>query len=442
MLRFTRNSRLCHLLWAWVERYMTTFGLMLWAKDNGQAPTPPTPQQIMDAQLLGNRAQAGLDTQYNRWLEDTPFGSVGWEQGFNQQQFNADKAERDRQYETLRAKREPVMRGQFKAAQDKWGGVYDRKVKNAEKVYNRRFRNGKTTGTFQEFLDKKGLSSRDDFLNQKSAQNYEQFSGYKLNKFLEKNPNKITPDVKLGDSKYQTFTRKTQLSPELRSLLANQLKGQNEAMSQGLDSLSRQRGVLDAPMERFKSLDIPTADLASRQRVEDSLMGRLNPYLDRDRQAMQAQLANQGLVPGTEAYTRAMDDINRKSNDARLAVIGAGGDEMARQYGMQMQGFQGGLQQNNQLFGQDLARRNQALGETQKLFGLSGNVPMPQSNSGAVGSNGGTDAGGAMNNQFNALLGQYNSGVAANNATNNAAMGAGAGLLGALINGVASYASS
>ena len=46
-----------------------------------------------------------------------------------------------------------------------------------------------------------------------------------------------------------------------------------------------------------------------RQRVEDALMERLNPYLERDREAMRTGLVNQGITLGSEAYNRASDDF-------------------------------------------------------------------------------------------------------------------------------------
>lgn len=67
-----------------------------------------------------------------------------------------------------------------------------------------------------------------------------------------------------------------------------------------------------------------------RARVEEALMGRLNPVLDRDRAGLENRLRNQGLTPGTEAWNNAMGDFGRNVNDARLAVIGQAGNEQSR----------------------------------------------------------------------------------------------------------------
>lgn len=54
------------------------------------------------------------------------------------------------------------------------------------------------------------------------------------------------------------------------------------------------------------------------KRYEDALMSRMNPQLERDRAALETQLANQGLQPGSEAYNRAIDQASRQANDARF----------------------------------------------------------------------------------------------------------------------------
>lgn len=113
-------------------------------------------------------------------------------------------------------------------------------------------------------------------------------------------------------------------------------------------------GVLGEP--------ISGGDMAQRQRVEDAMMARLNPSLDRDQNALSQSLANQGLAPGSEAYTNAMRDQSRRVNDARLGVIGRGTEEMMATQGM------------------DLARRNQAMDEGQGLLGMAQNKQIIENN--------------------------------------------------------------
>jgi hypothetical protein len=95
---------------------------------------------------------------------------------------------------------------------------------------------------------------------------------------------------------------------------------------------------------------------ADRSRVEESLYGRLNPQLQKERSNIEQRLADQGIQYGSQAYTSAMDDYNRQANDARLAVTAAGGQEQQRMADMAAQraGFQNAAQQ--QQFTQQQAR--------------------------------------------------------------------------------------
>jgi hypothetical protein len=98
------------------------------------------------------------------------------------------------------------------------------------------------------------------------------------------------------------------------------------------------------------------------KRVEDAMFERLNPQLDRQRAALESQLANQGIGVGSRAYQAAMDDYNRGANDQRTSVILGSGQEQSRLAGLdnarasfqnaaQAQGF--GQNATNAQFGND-----------------------------------------------------------------------------------------
>jgi len=114
----------------------------------------------------------------------------------------------------------------------------------------------------------------------------------------------------------------------------------------------------------------PADDFSSdRSRVEDSLNQRLNPQLQRDRAAVEQRLADQGIRYGSPAYAAAMDDWNRQSNDSRLAVTAAGGQEQQRMMDMAAQraGFQNAAQQQDYL--QQQGRGQFANAAQQQQFG-------------------------------------------------------------------------
>ena len=116
---------------------------------------------------------------------------------------------------------------------------------------------------------------------------------------------------------------------------------------------------------------------ADRQRVEESLYGRLNPQLAKERGNIEQRLADQGIRYGSQAYASAMDDYNRQANDARLAVTAQGGQEQQRMMDMAAQraGFQNAAQM--QSYQQQLgagsfanAAQNQQFGQNAQQAGF------------------------------------------------------------------------
>ena len=121
---------------------------------------------------------------------------------------------------------------------------------------------------------------------------------------------------------------------------------------------------------------------ADRQRVEEALMGRLNPQLEGERSRIENQMAQKGIRAGSNAYNAAFDPYNRQSTDARLAVIGAGGQEQQRMMDMAAQraGFENTAQAQraafrnaaqSQAFSQEALRGQFANAGLAQNFGIS-----------------------------------------------------------------------
>lgn len=83
--------------------------------------------------------------------------------------------------------------------------------------------------------------------------------------------------------------------------------------------------------------------------AENAIMSRLTPIMDRQEAQLRTRLANQGLVPGGEAYGNEMMDFNNARNDA------------------QMQAVLQGIRISPQLLAQALTMRNQPLNEFNAL---------------------------------------------------------------------------
>ena len=125
----------------------------------------------------------------------------------------------------------------------------------------------------------------------------------------------------------------------------NQITGIDKAATTFADTGTQQRTFGDAG-DITKSYG--AGDFSQdRQRVEDSLMGRINPQLQRERANIEQRLADQGIRYGSQAYTSAMDDYNRQATDTRFGAIGAAGQEQQRMMDMAAQraGFENAAQQ-------------------------------------------------------------------------------------------------
>jgi hypothetical protein len=185
----------------------------------------------------------------------------------------------------------------------------------------------------------------------------------------------------------------------------------------GVSQLERLQGTMSTPFN--PSLSGGVGDYSAmfsrygdpnigRDQVENALMSRMQPQMDRDRAALETRLANQGIGYGSEAYSGAMDDFNRGVNDARLGAITQAGQEQSRLAGLAQNdaGFQNAYRQ--QSLQEQLALRNQPLNELAAL--LSGSqVQMPQfTNTPQTGVQG-TDLSGDVYNTYSGQVGAVNS---------------------------------
>ena len=110
-------------------------------------------------------------------------------------------------------------------------------------------------------------------------------------------------------------------------------------------------------------------------------MARLQPQIERMDAQTRTRLANQGLVPGGEAYSNAMLDVNKQKNDllSQAALSGIGLDTGARAQGFNEASAQMGAQnaaQQAELQRQSFLRQ-QPLNEITGLMSGS-QIQMPQ----------------------------------------------------------------
>ncbi len=230
------------------------------------------------------------------------------------------------------------------------------------------------------------------------------------------------------------YSQVTQLSPELQAVFNNavgtSLTNRQTPFEQRLLPTERYNVALASPGTSGR-------DPSTYQRLEDALFQRqtrlLEPQLQQREGRLRQNLADRGLVEGSEAYNEALnmelDQANRARQDAAFASVQAGQDAMQndRFMGLQedslnQQAFQSDRDLARTLNNDDFARRfdldnadrnyflqRQQLGvqadqakfqQLASLLGLSPAQPITP-----------IDVQGAINNATDAAFGEYNAKV-------------------------------
>ena len=253
--------------------------------------------------------------------------------------------------------------------------------------------------------------------------------------------NQVTPYGNLnyaetGQDKYgnPTWTATTSLSDVGQSLLNNQ----NNA-SLGLGSaINAQLGQVQDVMGQGFNPNIPKTqtsldNLGGMQgwdKANALLMQRLQPQMQIQQENLDAKLANQGVVAGTEAYNRAKMGLGLQQNDllnqAQLSGLQAG----QTLFNQGLQGAQFGNQAQQQAYNQALTNYNMPL-NTLSALRTGAQVQNPTfQNAPQQATTAGADLLGAANAGYNAQMGGFNAAQAAQSNLNSGLMGLG-GTLGA-----------
>lgn len=163
------------------------------------------------------------------------------------------------------------------------------------------------------------------------------------------------------------------LSPDQQSALDSQMRvqhglstGAEGLIGQATDSLGKPMDWSSLPQSADRVGGLPgTMDAIKgqmnstagdwRQKAQSAVEGLQAPQLAQRREMIQTQLANQGIAPGSEAYSAAMRDLGDEENRAGLSAIAAGRDEANSMFGQDLASSQFANQAQGQEFGQGLA---------------------------------------------------------------------------------------
>ena len=200
------------------------------------------------------------------------------------------------------------------------------------------------------------------------------------------------------------FTATTAMSDANRAIYDTNQQTQGNLADMGRDQSAFLKDYMSQNREGL------TPDEAMRSRYESAMMERMQPYQDRDREAMETRLANQGIGVGSRAYQATNDNFQRGVNDARLAAILGAGDEQARDFSVRS------------------AARNQPINEIMAL--LSGSqVQTPNFAMNRPSTIPTTDNAGIINNNYSQQMSNYNAKMGAWNSGMGGLFGLGAALV-------------
>lgn len=129
-----------------------------------------------------------------------------------------------------------------------------------------------------------------------------------------------------------TWTATTSLNPDQQQLYNYDIatsKGLGELQNKGLGYVGK---MLDQP---FSTSNLPQIGINAGEKYEDAIMRRLAPTIEAERKSFDAQMVNQGIPVGSEAYNNAKRVFDARQNDKLTSAITGGMDVgmRARQQG-------------------------------------------------------------------------------------------------------------
>jgi hypothetical protein len=259
-----------------------------------------------------------------------------------------------------------------------------------------------------------------------------------------------------------TYSVTQTLNPQLQQNYdkSNQLQGDLLSRAQGLAGNSLNfSGAPSAPtLDTSHVSAIPTADANDLAQMRDSVYQQQTQYLDPQFQQaksdLDSQLANQGIMPGSEAYDRAENNFalqkQKAYGDARNSAIQAGGQEQSRLFGLGLQSNQAGMNNAVTGFNAGMQGRQEGVNEATTLHNSGINdinalktgsqIQLPGYQSQVGTSIPGVDYMNAANLGYNATLGQQNANNASSTNFTNGLFGLGsAALQGGLFNNIGNW---
>jgi hypothetical protein len=188
------------------------------------------------------------------------------------------------------------------------------------------------------------------------------------------------------------YTATQTLAPDQQAILDKTTKLNAGLMDTANTGLQYANSVLSQP--GVDTSKLPSYGIDPGQSYSDAIMARLAPQINQEREQSDAQLANQGIAQGTEAYQNAKRQLAQNQNDRQLAAVTAG--------------MNTGLNANQQAFNQQAYNQMQPINVINALR-TGSQVQNPNFvNTPQQANTGGADILGATQSGYNAQLGAAN----------------------------------
>jgi hypothetical protein len=149
-----------------------------------------------------------------------------------------------------------------------------------------------------------------------------------LNRVNQYTPTGSVVYNQIGPDRWES---RTTLSPNQQNLLSMTEQAQGTYGRAANRQLSQVEQMLSRPAD-FSTLPGISDAATNRRAAADALFARVQPVVDRQRDALDTRLRNQGLTPGSEAWQNAWQEYAMQDNDMRLAIDAQAGNEMRNVY--------------------------------------------------------------------------------------------------------------
>ena len=325
------------------------------------APAAPDPYAVANAQGAANVEAARVTTALNRADQITPYGNLKWSRGggnwnetgynnalnlYNEQLANYNRALSNYNSSQTQNNGEGGIRG-FTQPQQAFKDTAPTAPKKEDYGYN------PDAWTSTVTLDPRMQSLLDASLDTSQGLQGAVKSSLTNTTNMLSQPLTVPASVDINGIRKGVEGRYTDLQPSLQEATSLAGKGRVGVGEQ----LARLQNLYGQDFNYNSAPAMPTANEATRQRVEDALYGRatarLDPRFSQAQDQLNSSLAAQGITQGSEAYNRELQNFNNTRNDAYSSAMNdaiTGSDEaMQRLFNMGLQARQQGVSEANTL---------------------------------------------------------------------------------------------